>query len=90
MKATGAQCENHPLQEMNTYCHTDKITVCPECVIDFHQGHKVDRLVNVVQGFKEEISAMTKKVSSYSSSFLFLSSVNHMLLDFVWKIDQKV
>ena len=55
-------CEKHPHAEISTYCRTDKQIICLECVVDFHKGHEVDRLVNVVQGFKEEMSLLVEKV----------------------------
>ena len=63
------RCEKHPHQEMNTYCHTDKLAICAECAIDSHVGHAVERLISVVQGFREEISQLVKKVCSSFSSF---------------------
>ena len=69
MKASVVHCEKHPQYEINTYCHTDKQAICAECSVDFHKEHKVDRLVNMVQGFKEEISTLVKKVFL----FFFLS-----------------
>jgi len=65
MKASVMHCEKHPQQEINYYCHTDKPAICSECVVDFHKGHEVERLINVVQGFKEEISTLVNKVSSF-------------------------
>ena len=61
------RCDKHPQQEINTYCHADKMATCAECVVDFHKGHEVERLVNVVQGFKDEISQHVEKVCFYSS-----------------------
>ena len=72
MKASIMHCEKHPHLEINTYCHTDKQAICAECILDSHKGHEVDRLADVVQGFKEEISTLIKKVSFLpliSSSF---------------------
>ena len=70
------RCEKHSQQEINTYCQTDKQAICAECILDFHKGHEVERLVNVVQGFKEDISQLVDKVCfvlSFScSSFLHL------------------
>ena len=62
------RCEKHPHQEINTYCHTDKLAICAECAIDHHKGHEVDRLTSVVQGFREEILQLVDKVCS---SFVF-------------------
>jgi len=62
MKASVVYCERHPQQETNTYCHTDKQNICPECILDFHEGHQVERLANVVQGFKDEIMQLVDKV----------------------------
>ena len=56
------RCDKHPQQEINTYCQTDQQAICAECAIDFHQEHKIERLVNVVQGFKEEITQIVDKV----------------------------
>ena len=62
------RCGKHPQYEINTYCQTDKQAICAECILDFHKGHEVERLVNVVQGFKEEITQLVKKVCSLDSS----------------------
>jgi len=64
------RCEKHPHQEINTYCHTDKLVICPECVVDFHKEHKIDRLVIVVQGFRDEISQLVDKVCFFFFFFL--------------------
>jgi len=72
MKALVVHCERHHL-EINTYCHTDRQVICPECILD-HKEHKIDRLVNLVQGFKEEIAQLVDKVSFFLSSFLSSSS----------------
>ena len=73
MKTSVMHCEKHPHLEINSYCHADKLAICTECVVDSHVGHQVERLTNVVQGFKEEISQLVHKVlfSSSSSSSLF-------------------
>jgi len=65
------RCDKHPHLEINAYCQTDKQAVCAECVVDSHVGHQVERLVNVVQGFKEEITQLVEKVSFL---FFFQSS----------------
>jgi len=72
MKTSVVHCEKHPHLEINSYCHTDKLAICAECAIDFHQEHKVERLVNVVQGFKEEISQLVEKVCFFFF-FFFVS-----------------
>ena len=59
-----AHCDKHPHLEINTYCHTDKQAICTECILDFHKEHKIDRLPNVAQGFKEEITQLVDKVCS--------------------------
>ena len=68
MKISAVHCEKHLQQEINTYCHTDKLAICAECAIDHHKGHEVDRLTSVVQGFREEILQLVDKVCS---SFVF-------------------
>ena len=65
------RCEKHSHQEINTYCHTDKLAICAECVVDFHQEHKVERLSNVVQRFKDEISQLVEKVCFFFFFLLF-------------------
>ena len=60
------RCEKHPQQEINSYCRTDKRAICAECVVDSHVGHQVERLTNVVQGFKEEIFQLVGKVLYFS------------------------
>jgi len=70
-------CQRHPHLEVNSYCKTDQTAVCSECVVDFHSGHNVDRLVNISQGFKDTISTLVNKVffspSSKKKIFFFLS-----------------
>jgi len=61
----------HPLSEINTYCHTEKLAICAECVIDSHIDHQVERLSKAVDGFKEEVSTLTKEVCSSYFSFSF-------------------
>ena len=68
------RCEKHPQYEINSYCQTDKQAICAECVVDSHVGHQVERLVNVVQGFKQEISELVDKVCSLSCSLSFSST----------------
>ena len=67
--------------EINTYCHTDRQVICPECILD-HKEHKIDRLVNLVQGFKEEIAQLVDKVSFFLSFFLFFLSFFLIFLSF--------
>jgi len=62
-------CQKHPHQEVNSYCKTDQTAVCAECVIDFHKGHEVDRLVNISKGFTDTISTLVNKVPFF---FFFL------------------
>jgi len=71
MKTSVLHCEKHPHQEINTYCHTDKLAICSECSVDSHKEHKIDRLINVVQGFKKEISNLVDKVSFFFFFFFF-------------------
>ena len=61
-----AHCDKHPHLEINSYCQTDKLAICAECVVDSHVGHQVEGLANVVQGFKEEITQLVDEVCSYS------------------------
>jgi len=70
-----ARCVHHPQQEINTYCHNDRQAICPECVLDFHKGHDVDRLSKVVQSLKDDISTAASKVcfSFFLSFFCFFS-----------------
>jgi len=74
MKASVVYCEKHPQYEINTYCHTDKLAVCSECSVDFHANHQVERLANVVQEFKEEISFLAEQVSFFSFFLLYFLS----------------
>jgi len=72
MKASVLCCERHHHHlEINTYCHMDRQAICAECILD-HKGHDVDRIVNVVQGFKDEIAQLVDEVCSV---FFFLSLV---------------
>ena len=84
MKASVVYCKDHPPLEINTYCHTDKQAICLECHFDFHKGHEVERLINVVKGFKEKISVLANKVSclfSFLLSFFFPSSPSSIIFD---------
>ena len=77
------RCEKHPQLEINSYCRTDKRAICAECVVDSHVGHQVERLTNVVQGFKEEISQLVGKVPSFS----FPSPpCDFLYLDVIWAL----
>ena len=77
MKASVLCCERHHHHlEINTYCHMDRQAICAECILD-HKGHDVDRIVNVVQGFKDEIAQLVDEVCSvffFLSLFLFFFS----------------
>jgi len=73
MKPSAVHCEKHPLSEINTYCHTEKLAICAECVIDSHIDHQVERLSKAVDGFKEEVSTLTKEVCSSYFPFPFPS-----------------
>jgi len=72
------RCEKHPHQEINTYCYTDKLTICAECAIDHHKGHEVDRLTSVVQGFREEISQLVDNPSISKSDHLLMMGIEIM------------
>ena len=64
-------CQKHPHQEVNSYCKTDQTAVCPQCVVDFHSGHNVDRLINISKGFKDGISTLVNKVCFQVFVFFF-------------------
>ncbi len=55
-------CQNHPNQEINTFCKTDETAICPQCVVDFHNGHTLEKLSNISQEFKDNISKHLNKV----------------------------
>ena len=74
MKVSVAHCERHPQFELNTYCHKERQAICSECSVDRYKGHKIDRLVNVAQGFKEDISQLVDKVSCFLAFLLSCSS----------------
>ena len=76
MKTSLVHCEKHPQQETNTYCHTDKLAICAKCILD-HKGHEVDRLIKVLQGFKEEISQLADKVLLSFFFFLIFHSFSY-------------
>ena len=65
------RCQKHPHQEINSYCKTDQTAVCPQCVIDSHIGHDVNRLVDISKGFKDTISTLVNKVRFLLSFFPF-------------------
>jgi len=66
-------CQKHPHQEVNSYCKTDQTAVCPQCVVEFHQGHEFNLLSTLSQGFKDSISTLVNKVHfPFFFSFLFL------------------
>ena len=74
-----AHCEKHPHLEINSYCHTDKQAICTECILDFHKEHKIDRLPNVAQGFKEEITQLVDKVVLFLVLLISSASSNDLL-----------
>jgi len=55
-------CQKHPQYEVNSYCKTDQTAVCPQCVIESHQGHEFTLLSTLSQGFKDTISTLVNKV----------------------------
>ena len=55
-------CQKHPHQEVNSYCKTDQTAVCPQCVVEFHQGHEFTLLSTLSKGFKDIISTLVTKV----------------------------
>ena len=55
-------CQKHPHLEVNSYCKTDQTAICAECVVDFHIGHDVSRLVDISKGFTDTISTLVTKV----------------------------
>jgi len=59
-------CQKHPHQEVNSYCKTDQTAVCPQCVVEFHQGHEFTLLSTLSKGFKDIISTLVTKVRSPS------------------------
>ena len=66
-------------EKMKTYCHTDKQAICPDCAVDHHEGHEIDRITKVAQGFKEEISSQTDKVPFLSFSFPFYFLISSLV-----------
>ena len=72
-------CQKHPHLEVNSYCKTDQTAVCPQCVVEFHQGHEFTLLSTLSQGFKDTISTLVNKVCLNSfppPSFIF--SFSHL------------
>ena len=67
-------CQKHPHLEVNSYCKTDQTAVCPQCAIDYHNGHDVDLLNNISQGFKDTISTLVNKVCFFFIFFFSLCS----------------
>ena len=55
-------CQKHPQYEVNSYCKTDQTAVCPQCVVESHQGHEFTLLSTLSQGFKDTISTLVNKV----------------------------
>jgi len=65
------RCHKHTHLEVNSYCGKCQESICPECVVDFHSGHPVERLVAVAAKLKGEISAAMNKVFPFFSSPFF-------------------
>jgi len=63
-------CHKHPQYEVNSYCKTDQTAACPQCVVEFHQGHEFTLLSTLSEEFKDTISALVNKVR-----FQFVSKV---------------
>jgi len=64
-------CQKHPHLEVNSYCKTDQTAVCPQCVVEFHQGHEFTLLSTLSKGFKDTISTLVSKVRFLISFSLF-------------------
>jgi len=64
-------CQKHPHQEVNSYCKTDQTAVCPQCVVESHQGHEFTLLSTLSKGFKDSISTLVTKVRLLSFPPLF-------------------
>ena len=88
MKASVVQCEKHSHLEINYYCHTDKQAICSECAVELHKGHEVEKLTDVVQGFKKEISKLINEVSFFFSFFFYIDFPLTKVLLCVNKIKQ--
>ncbi|XP_013413670.1 tripartite motif-containing protein 2 [Lingula anatina] len=55
------QCQNHSGRELLYYCSLDETTVCGDCIIDYHQGHKCVRVEDVAENEKERLKSAIEK-----------------------------
>ena len=55
-------CQKHTHLEVTSFCRTDLTALCPECVVDSHLGHSIDRLAVVAQEHKDAIAQLVAKV----------------------------
>jgi len=49
------RCPKHPVMEINTFCTTCKVTVCPVCVTEAHSLHAFQSLSQVAETLRDEI-----------------------------------
>jgi len=73
-KSRVIRCQKHPQYEVNSYCKTDQTAVCPQCIVEFHQGHEFTLLSSLpgIQGHHYHFSEQ----GSFSILFLRLSSLS--------------
>ena len=79
-KKPSSSCLNHPDKELQLYCESKscEYPICPSCMID-HKGHHVVPIDHVLEGIKNNLMDLMKKViisyfflSFFLSYFLFL------------------
>ena len=48
-------CPDHPEEDLRFFCHNCNDSLCRDCKVIKHEGHKVEMLKNVVENMKKEI-----------------------------------
>ncbi|XP_061186777.1 tripartite motif-containing protein 2-like [Saccostrea echinata] len=58
------ECEFHPNQRCEAYCHKCDVPVCIKCVITSHNGHSVRDMPNIFNDKKKEIQQETQEIET--------------------------
>ncbi len=60
---------------MNFFCDRCSVFICSECIIDYHNGHQVKRLQQVVAQLKSQLNDSLAKVKASQSDLLSFTTL---------------
>ena len=55
IKGKVQSCPDHPEEDLRFFCHNCNDSLCRDCKVIKHEGHKVEMLKNVIENMKKEI-----------------------------------